>query len=79
MVSALVLVNTDLGVEGEVLESLKGLEGVEEAHSLYGVYDLAIKIKAISMDKLRVIIGSIRFRIKQASGVSSLLTLMMVE
>ena len=56
MISALVLVNTDLGSQDKVIESLKLVEGVEEAHALYGVYDLLMKIKANSFDKIKEII-----------------------
>jgi DNA-binding Lrp family transcriptional regulator len=76
MISALVLVNTDLGSQDKVIESLKLVEGVEEAHALYGVYDLLIKIKANSFDKLKEII---KLRIKQITGVTSSLTLMIVD
>ena len=38
MISAVVLVNTDLNSQDKVMESLKLVEGVEEAHALYGVY-----------------------------------------
>lgn len=76
MISAIVLVNTDLDSQDKVIESLKLVEGVEEAHALYGVYDLLIKIKAISIDKLKDIT---KFRIKQLAGVTSSLTLMIVE
>ena len=76
MISAIVLVNTDLDSQDKVIESLKLVEGVEEAHALYGVYDLLIKIKAISIDKLKDIT---KFRIKQLEGVTSLLTLMIVD
>jgi DNA-binding Lrp family transcriptional regulator len=62
MISAIVLVNTDLGAQDKVIESIKLVEGVEEAHALYGVYDLLIKIKVISIDKLKEII---KLRIKQ--------------
>ncbi len=76
MISALVLVNTDLDSQQKVKESLKQIEGVEEAHALYGVYDLIVKIKAASIDKLREIN---KLRIKQVAGVTSSLTLMLVE
>ena len=76
MISAIVLVNTDLGSQEKVLESLKLLDGVEEAHALYGVYDLLIKIKAISIDKLKDIT---KLSIKKVDGVTSSLTLMIVE
>lgn len=76
MISALVLVNTALGVEDKVLENLKGVEGVEEAHSLYGVYDIIIKVKAISIDKLKDII---KLGIRKTAGVTSSLTLLLIE
>ena len=76
MVSAVVLVNTDLNSQDRVMESLKLVEGVEEAHALYGVYDLLLKIKAASIDKLKDVI---KFRIKQINGVTSSLTLMIVD
>lgn len=76
MIFAVVLVNTDLGSQDKVLESLKQIEGVQEAHALYGVYDLLIKIKAKSIDKLKEVIKS---HIKQVKGVTSSLTLMIVE
>jgi DNA-binding Lrp family transcriptional regulator len=76
MISALVLVNTDLDSQEKVKESLKQIEGVEEAHALYGVYDLIVKIKANSIDKLKEIN---KLHIKQVAGVTSLLTLMIVE
>jgi hypothetical protein len=36
MVSAVVLVNTDIGEENKVLESVKNLQEVQEAHALWG-------------------------------------------
>ena len=76
MVSAVVLVNTELGSIDKVLASLRRVEGVEEAHALYGVYDLLIKIKAASFDRLKEIT---KLRIKPIAGVVSSLTLMVVE
>jgi len=76
MVSAVVLVNTNSGSQDKVIENLKLVEGVEEAHALYGVYDLMIKIHALSLEKLKDIV---RFRIKQEAGVTRSLTLMIVD
>jgi DNA-binding Lrp family transcriptional regulator len=76
MVSAVVLVNTVMGTQDKVVENIKLVEGVEEAHTLYGVYDLIVKIKAISFDKLKEII---KLKIRQITGVTSSLTLMIVE
>ncbi len=77
MISAIVLVNTDLGSsQDKVIKSLKNIEGVEEAHALYGVYDFIIKIKALTLDKLKEII---KMHIRQATGVTSSLTLMIMD
>ena len=77
MVSAVVLVNTESeSSQDKVIESLKNIDGVEEAHALYGVYDLIIKIKALSIDKLKDIIKQ---RIRQTAGVTSSLTLIIVD
>jgi len=76
MISAVVLLNTDLDVQDKVLESLRLVDGVEEAHALYGVYDLLVKIKGNSIDKLKEIT---KFRIKPIVGVNSSLTLMIVQ
>ena len=76
MVSAVVLLNTDLGAQDKVLERLRLVDGVEEAHALYGVYDLLVKIKGNSIDKLKEIT---KFRIKPIAGVNSSLTLMIAQ
>ncbi len=76
MISAVVLVTTDTGAQDKVLENIKLVEGVEEAHALYGVYDLLIKIKGNSVDKLKEIT---KLQIKPIAGVNSYLTLMLVQ
>ena len=54
--TAYVLLNTEIGSEKQVLKALKKIEGVEEAHSLWGVYDIIANIKAENIDKLKDII-----------------------
>ncbi len=76
MVSAIVLVNTEIDAEKRVLGTLKGLDGVEEAHALDGAYDLMVRVKTESYGKLREIV---EFGIKQVVGVFSALTLLLVE
>jgi len=39
MATAYILLNTEIGAEKQVLKALKKIEGVEEAHHLWGVYD----------------------------------------
>ena len=74
MVSAVVLLNTDLDAQDEVVDSLRLIDGVEEAHALYGVYDLLVKVKAKNIDELKNVTKS---RIKQVVGVTSSLTLVL--
>jgi DNA-binding Lrp family transcriptional regulator len=76
MISAVVLLNTDSDAQDKVLESLRLVDGVEEAHALYGVYDLLIKIKGNSIDSLKEIT---KLRIKPIAGVNSSLTMMIVH
>lgn len=73
---AFVLMNTDMGSEGEVLEELKDVEGIEEAHAVYGVYDVIAKIKADSMGDLNEMITS---KIRRLNKVRSTLTTIVIE
>lgn len=73
---AFVLINAEIGSEGEVLRELKKIEGVEEAYSVYGVYDVIAKVKADSMDKLKDIVT---WRIRRLEKVRSTLTMIVIE
>jgi len=50
MPSAYILLNTEIGAENQVLKALKKIEGVEEAHNLWGVYDIIANVKADNME-----------------------------
>jgi DNA-binding Lrp family transcriptional regulator len=76
MISAVVLLNTNLDAQEKILENIRLVDGVEEAHVLYGVYDLLIKIKGNSIEKLKEIT---KLRIKPIAGVNSSLTMMIVQ
>jgi DNA-binding Lrp family transcriptional regulator len=56
-----------------VLQELKKVEGVEDAHTLWGVYDIIVSIKADTIDKLKSIITK---RIEKVARVDSKLTLL---
>lgn len=73
---AYVLLNVELGAENEVLEALKKLNSVEEAHRVYGIYDTVAKVKADTMDKLKETVAS---RIRRLDKVQSTLTMMVIE
>jgi len=73
---AFVLINAEIGSEGDVLKELRKIEGVEEAYSVYGVYDVIAKVKADSMDKLKDIVT---WRIRRLEKVRSTLTMIVIE
>jgi len=73
---AYVLLNTEIGAEFRVLEALKKVEGVEEAHNLWGVYDIIASVKADTMDKLRYIVTK---KIQKIGKVNSKLTMIISE
>jgi DNA-binding Lrp family transcriptional regulator len=76
MPMAYVLINTEIGAESRVLEALKMVEGVVEAHHLWGVYDIIASIKAETMDKLKYIITK---RIDTIGKVNAKLTMITTE
>ena len=53
---AYVLLNTEPGQMENVLEKMKQINGVEEAHMVYGNYDILIKVKSSSPKELKIII-----------------------
>jgi DNA-binding Lrp family transcriptional regulator len=76
MPTAFVLINAELGSEDNVLKELKKIEGVEEAFNVYGTYDIIVKVKSDTMDKLKEIVT---WRIRRLDNVRATLTLMAVE
>jgi len=76
MVSAMVLVNIGTEDQKKVLESIRQVKGVEEAHALWGIYDLMVKITANSIERLKEIIVN---NLKQVVGVANTLTLMLIQ
>ena len=73
---AFVLINAEIGSEGEILKELKKIEGVNEAYSVYGVYDVIAKVEADSMDKPKDIVT---WRIRRLEKVRSTLTMIVIE
>jgi DNA-binding Lrp family transcriptional regulator len=76
MPTAFVLINTEIGSEADVLKDLKKVEGVEEAHAVYGVYDIIARVRADTMDKLKDIVT---WKVRRLDKVRSTLTMIVVE
>jgi len=72
MPTAYVLLNTEIGAETAVLQALKKIEGVEEAHCLWGVYDVIVHINAENIEKLKAIITR---HIEKVGRINSKLTM----
>lgn len=76
MPEAIVLINTNIGTEEEVMNELLKIEGISEAYIVYGVYDIVVKIKAPTTEALKEIISS---KVRKISNVRSTLTMIVVE
>ncbi len=73
---AFVLINTEIGSESEVLKALKKIGEVEEAYTVYGVYDVVAKVGADTMDKLKEIVT---WQVRRLDKVRSTLTMIVIE
>ena len=72
MPRAYVLLSVSAGLEEQVYEKVKKVEGIQEVFVSYGVYDLIAKIKADSMEELKELVSH---RLRRMSNVKSTLTL----
>lgn len=70
------LLNADLGSESTIATEMKTLEGVKEAYTVYGVYDIMLKVEADSMDNLKEFIST---KIRKAKGVKSTFTMLIMD
>ncbi len=73
---ALILVNTEVGAEEEVFETIRNLEGVKNVSLVYGIYDLFIEIESDNVEKLKDIITS---KIRKIPKVKSTITMIVVS
>jgi DNA-binding Lrp family transcriptional regulator len=57
LVMAYVLLNANLGAEGDLLEGLRKIPEVKAAYVVYGVYDIVLFIEAETMVELNEIVA----------------------
>jgi DNA-binding Lrp family transcriptional regulator len=76
MPTAYVLINCDLGSEEEIIREIKKLSEVIEVSGVYGVYDIVVKIRSDTMDKLR---ETITWHVRRIDKVRSTLTMIVIE
>ncbi|MCE5296164.1 MAG: Lrp/AsnC ligand binding domain-containing protein [Euryarchaeota archaeon] len=72
MQSAVIIINTDIGMEASVQNVLGDLKEVDFAYVVYGVYDIVAKVTAPDMDILENLIYE---KIRKIEGVRTTLTL----
>ena len=73
---AIVMINTDVGKEKEIMEKIFELPEVREVYMVYGIHDLIAIVEADDMDTLRTLITD---KIRRMDGVKSTLTSIVVE
>jgi DNA-binding Lrp family transcriptional regulator len=73
---AYVLLTTEIGAEKQVVKALKKIDGVEEVHTLWGVYDILAQIHAEDIEALKLILNK---HIERISKINSKLTMIVNE
>ncbi len=76
MATAFVLINSEMGLEEEVLTALGKIDSVVEANVVYGVYDLVAKVHGTSSEELK---NTILTKIRNLENVRSTLTMIIIE
>jgi DNA-binding Lrp family transcriptional regulator len=74
--TAFVMINAEIGEEEEVLKYLIDQLKVDEAYVVYGVYDLVARVSSDTMKDLKDLVIN---QIRQAKGVRSTLTMVIVR
>jgi DNA-binding Lrp family transcriptional regulator len=76
MLSAYVLIESEVGKVAHVAQAIRDLDGVRLAEDLAGPYDVIANVQASSLDELgRLIV----FRIQALDGVTRTLTCMVLH
>ena len=73
---AFILINAELGKEKSLLKEIRSIPNVKEAHFIYGVYDIIVKVEAENMEKLKEIVT---FKIRRLNDVRNTLTMTVTE
>jgi DNA-binding Lrp family transcriptional regulator len=72
MPTAIVLINSEIGKEMDILNHLCTMPEVEKAFLVYGVYDVVARVKADSMELLE---SCVTTKVRKLKGIRSTLTL----
>lgn len=75
MATAFILVRTDIGFEHEVLDFLKDVDEVKEAHVVYGSYDIVARVETETMRDLK---EAVNHKIRLRDKIRSTLTMIVI-
>ena len=75
MNKAFILLNVKSGYEDSVKKELEITKGIIESHAIYGKYDFMKSMESSSQDELKSDI----FALRKMSGVTSTLSMMVIE
>jgi DNA-binding Lrp family transcriptional regulator len=76
MLSAYVLIQTEVGKVAHVAQALSELDGVQLADDLAGPYDVIARVQAPGLDQLGKLVAS---RIQAVDGITRTLTCMVIH
>lgn len=76
MSEAIILINTRVGKEEEVIKKLLKIDEVKEVYFVYGVYDIIVKVKADTINKLREVVTT---KIRRIDNILSTSTMVVME
>ena len=75
MPTALVLLNTEIGSEADVLRELRKIANIEEAQLVYGAYDIVLRIESSSMNELK---QTVTWKIRKMDYVTATQTMIII-
>jgi DNA-binding Lrp family transcriptional regulator len=76
MTKAIVLINSDLGTEKEIIAKIRKLPNVKEAHVVYGVYDIVAMVEAETIHEIK---GTVQKWLRTLDGIKSTQTMMVID
>jgi DNA-binding Lrp family transcriptional regulator len=71
MLSAYVLIQTEVGKAGQVAQAIGGIDGVQRAEDVAGPYDVIVRAEARNLDELGKLVVA---RVQAVDGITRTLT-----
>lgn len=73
METAYVMINCEMGSEGEIVEGVKSLDSVKEVSGVFGNYDIVVKLECPNVEEISETIAK---KIRQLGKIQCTTTLM---